>query len=175
MMKGVQKFNKGDLVQIAKDLEPWMSHFTSNCRAIVIGSYAEQYGGDDCEAYTLFLEGRGKCSWYKEHQLTLLEAGRLDLLEQWKNEREEEIKLKGNLDWIFANGLKVLNEGHGASIGALAKCFGLNDLWGCNGEGVTYYKNATLTLNMALSFLEAGDKDGWIEFCNEIIRQREGE
>ena len=53
---GMQKFHKGDWVRVAKDLGPSMRHFTANCEAIVIGSYADQYGGDCREDYTLHLK-----------------------------------------------------------------------------------------------------------------------
>lgn len=81
-----EKFVMGDLVHIAKDLGPSMSHFTSDCMAIVIGSYGDQYGGDDHDIYSLFLEGKGDTSWYHAHQLTLLERNRGDLRQEWQGE-----------------------------------------------------------------------------------------
>ncbi len=83
-----QKFKKGDLVRIAKNLGQSMSHFRSDCEAIVIGSYADR---DTCQSavdpnhfkeYTLFIEGVGTSSWYKEDQLTLIKSGEHDLLEK---------------------------------------------------------------------------------------------
>ena len=100
----MQKFHKGDWVQVAKNLGSHMSHFTADCEAIVIGSYADQYGGENSKSYTLHLKGCGETSWYKEQQLTLMEGGRLDKLKHWEDEKEAECKQKGDLDWIFANG-----------------------------------------------------------------------
>lgn len=57
------------------------------------------------------------------------------------------------------------------SIEALAACFGLTDLWGSNGEGVTYRANATATLKLALPFLLRKDKEGWLAAC-EVIKQK---
>ena len=106
----MQKFHKGDLVQIAKDLGPTMDHFTSDCEAIVIGSYSDQFGGGDTKNYTLHLKGMGKTSWYEEWQLTLIKKNQIGLLDQWEEEEEAERKEKSNLDWIFEHGKEVLKK-----------------------------------------------------------------
>ena len=79
-----QKFFKGDLVQVG-EMPPHMSHFYGDCKAIVIGSYTEQYGKGprSDKQYTLFILKRGdqgEVSWYQEDQLTLIEEDRFDLL-----------------------------------------------------------------------------------------------
>jgi hypothetical protein len=80
-----QKFFKGDLVQVGK-MPLSMSHFTGNCKAIVLGTYAEAFderGGRAEKAYTLNVLKRGdsgESSWYHEDQLTLIGADRFDLL-----------------------------------------------------------------------------------------------
>lgn len=163
-----QKFQKGDLVHVAEDLGPGMSHFKSGCRAIVIGSYADKYGGENSNSYTLFLEGEGECSWYYGQQLTLIEPSRTDLLETWKDDKGKEAKVRSDLDWIFSNGKQVLENPHGASVGALARCFGLTNLWGSKGEGFVYYENAMTILEMARLYLESGDKKGWLNYCEEL-------
>lgn len=155
-----QKFKKGDLVRVAKDLKPTMGHFTADCDAIVI----EHSDGD----YGLFLKDKGECWWYEEEQLTLIEKGRSDLLKKWKAEEKAEEKEKSNIDWIFSHGKEVLAKSHGASVATLAKCFGLTDLWGSHGEGFIYYQNAMVTLRLAAPFLETGDKAGWLARCKEI-------
>jgi hypothetical protein len=77
-----QKFFKGDLVQVADDLGASMRHFAKGCKAIVIGTYAEICSDDnDVDNYKLYiLPNRGSCAWYHEHQLTLIEPNRYDLL-----------------------------------------------------------------------------------------------
>lgn len=100
----MQRFNRGDWVKVADDLGPSMRHFTAGCEAIVIGSYADQYGGNDHGSYTLHLKGEGLCSWYYGTQLTLLEAGREDKLAEWEAEKEAEATLKGRLDTSFNAG-----------------------------------------------------------------------
>lgn len=87
-----QKFHHGDLVRIAKDLGQSMRYFESDRDAIVVGSYSDQYGGDDTKSYTLHLEGRGPVSWYSEHQLTLIEENRRDLLIKWRRDWREKSK-----------------------------------------------------------------------------------
>jgi len=164
----MQKFQRGDHVQVAKDLGPYMTHFTADCEAIVIGSYKDQYGGSQADTYTIHIKGQGRTSWYDEHQLTLMEAGRADLLDQWEHEQETEAAQKRDLDWIFANGAEVLECPHGASVQALADCFGLTNLWGSRGEGFVYFQNARGTLELARPFLEAGDKDAWLQLWRPV-------
>lgn len=83
----MQKYQKGDHVKVAKELGDSMSHFQSDCEAIVIGSYSDKYGGSNTSSYTIRIKGGGEVSWYYENQLELIEAGRLDLLEQWESEK----------------------------------------------------------------------------------------
>lgn len=83
-----QKFFKGDLVYIAGDLGPTMTHFPKGVDAIVLYSYNERYddGGRSRHQYSLFLLGDrhlgeyGENSWYYEDQLTLKDQDRFDLL-----------------------------------------------------------------------------------------------
>lgn len=169
----MQKYNKGDHVQVAEDLGPMMSHFESGCEAIVIYTYNEKYGGGDIDSYCIHIKGRGEVSWYHEPQLELIEENRLDLLGQWEEEAKNEADMKSDIDWIFTHGEEVLEGAHGATISALAKCFGLTNLWGSNGEGINYYHNSMATIEMARPFLQAGDKDGWLEHCKTIKERQE--
>ena len=96
-----QKFFKGDLVQVG-EMPTMMSHFTGNCRAIVIYTYTEQYGrsgADSDKEYSLFIlkrgdrgevswYHRGEVSWYHEDQLTLIEPDRFDLLPAGNTHRQ---------------------------------------------------------------------------------------
>lgn len=172
-MKPEQQFQVGDLVHVAKDLGPSMSHFTADVDAIVIGSYADQYGGTNTDSYTLHLKGRGQSSWYYGKQLTLIEKNRAELLELWEKEAEEQRQVEDDLYWIFSHGEEVLKSASGATVAALAKCFGLTDLWGARGEGITYYARSLWTLQLAEPYLRARDREGYLEFCKtvEITRQ----
>jgi len=167
-----QKFKKGDLVHVAKDLGSCMSHFENDVDAVVIGSYKDKYGGSNTKSYTLHLKGQGEVSWYEEHQLTLIEHSRTDILKIWKAEEKAEEKKKSNLDWIFKNGISVLKSAHGSTVSALASCLGCSNLWGSHGEGFVYYQNARSVLAMAKPFLEKSDKVGWLEFSEEYKKKR---
>ena len=169
----MKKFNKGDLVHVAKDLGPSMRHFTADIDAIVIGSYNDLYGGGCTRDYSLHLKGHGKVSWYHENQLELLERNRGDLLATWEAEQEAERKQKADLDWIFENGPEVLSSAHGASIEALGKCVGMTNLWGSHGEGFIYMQNAFAILSVAAPFLESRNKAGWLELCQSAQRRSE--
>lgn len=75
-----QKFEAGDVVRIADEFPPFMSHFDGRgCEAVVVGSYADQYGGshedDEDTSYTLNIRGHGRISWYQESMLTLIREG----------------------------------------------------------------------------------------------------
>lgn len=164
-----QKFQKGDHVRVAKDLGSMMSHFPSDCEAIVIGSYYDQYGGNEGnkKQYTIHLKGGGQTSWYYEHQLILIKAESLDLLKQWEKERDDDIKEKSDLDWIFSHGEECLKNPHGSTASALAKYLGVDNLWGSHGEGAVFYSNCYKVLAFAHDFLIKGDKDGYIKACEE--------
>ena len=164
----MQKYKKGDLVHVAKNLGTSMSHFTSDVEAIVMGSYKDLCGGSDTKSYTLHIKGEGETSWYYEHQLTLIEHNRFDILKTWEEEEKAEEKQKGDLDWIFKNGKEVLKSTHGATVSTLAKCLGCSNLWGSNGEGFVYYQNAMAIMMMAKPFLEKDDKSGWLSFSKKI-------
>ena len=164
----MQKFHHGDWVHVAKDLGKAMSHFASDCEAIVIGSYADKYGGSDRDSFTLHIKGEGECSWYYGSQLEIIEKGRLDKLKEWKKEEEDKRKQESDLDWIFLNSDKVLARASGHSIQALAEVIGVKDLWGNNGEGITYFFNSMIVLRMAEPYLKQRDKDGWVNLGKSI-------
>lgn len=167
-----QKFQKGDLVRIAKNLGSSMSHFTADCDAIVIGSYADEYGGNDTKSYTIHIKGHGETSWYQECQLTLIANKQIGLLRKWKKEEDSINKLHSDLNWIFKNGLEVCKSATGATIESLAKCLGITNLWGSHGEGYVYYSNALAIMALARDYLVNNDKKGWLKFCKETIKKR---
>jgi hypothetical protein len=168
-----QKFQRGDYVRVAKDLGLSMSHFRADCDAIVIGSYRDQYGGSNNKSYTLYFEDSGQCSWYDEEQLSLIEAGRADLLEQWQTEREKRNVQQSDLDWIFdpANRKEMLTNPPHASIRGLAACLLIteDDLWGPYGEGITYWTNAMRLRAHAEPYLKRSSKADWLAYCEELM------
>lgn len=81
-----QKFEKGDYVKVARNLGSSMSHFQAGCNAIVEYSFSDSVSDEDrdMEQYSLLFEDSGSSAWYYEHQLSLIEKGRLDLFYKWK-------------------------------------------------------------------------------------------
>jgi len=180
-----QKFHKGDLVRIAKDLGPTMNHFDADCEAIIVYSFAEKYGGGNTKGYCLCIKNRGKVSWYNEHQLTLIKSNQINLLVQWEKEIEEEVNKKGNIDWIFSNGKEVLKYGYVSSVQTLAGCLNFGDtladylnfgnIWGNHGEGFDLYFNTINILKIARPFLKKGSKEEWLKYCINNKRERKDE
>lgn len=78
-----QRFYRGHRVRIGA-MPEHMSHFPSDCDAIVEYSYAEKYGGreprNSRQYGLLLLDAKGwpynSVSWYDEDQLTLLDPDR---------------------------------------------------------------------------------------------------
>lgn len=176
---GVKMIKANDLIFIPHDYstafvwgmdgaKPIASGYAGK-RAIVVASYAEQFGGDNHNSFTLFFQLRGEVSWFSAGNLELIKPDQGALLQQWRNELDAENALKSDLDWIFANGPDVIENGYGVSIQALANCFGLTDLWGSKGEGIDWIMNARQTLNLAEPFLKTGDKYGWLNRAQELI------
>lgn len=161
----MQKFNKGDKVKISDDLGSSMNHFPCGMDAIVIGSYAEQFGGSDTKSYSIYIKGQGETSWYYEHQMTLIEKGYHTELEEWKYYLKNKKEIESDVDWIFRNGESVAFEPSGYSIQTLFNCLCKGSLWGSRGEGVDYYSNSQVVMFLAKPFLESGDKEGWLEFA----------
>ena len=82
-----QKFYESDLVQIADDLGPCMSHFRRGCLAMVVDSKWKDWGVYE---YTLLFDNGNTCAWYAENQLTLKGERQTDLYHEWQADVEEE-------------------------------------------------------------------------------------
>ena len=90
----VQKFFKGDLVKIG-NLPPSMSHFPSNCEAIVLYSDKENLGHSSRNQYqyALFILNKDKnnngfSAWYHEDQLTFVREDAFDKLPKSNYDRQ---------------------------------------------------------------------------------------
>lgn len=136
-----QKFIKGDLVKISADLGPSMAHFQKDCKAIVMGSYKDQFGGDDTKSYTLLING-SETSWYEEHQLKLIRHVGLAGIKAARKKREKENKKQSDLDWIIKNWPRLREKTPGATAEKLMALCGIKDPWGPRGEGYVWDMNA---------------------------------
>lgn len=132
-MKKEQKFKRGNLVHIAKDLGSMMSHFDNDKDAIIVGSYADQFGGSNTKSYTvMFTDTGGESSWYEEHQLTLIDEGGEHLFKEAKKNRERISKQNTDINYIVSK----LDEGSlsSESILLLFDMLGHNTSFHRNGE-----------------------------------------
>lgn len=153
-----QKFKRGDLVHIAKDLGPSMSHFTSDQDAIVMGGYKDQYGGDDTNNYTLmFLNSGSTASWYYECQLTFIRHVGESGISEVESERDKRCAKESDLDWIVSNWPSIRDSPSGATMNELMRLCGITEPWGKHGEGVEWYGNAMATRRFLDPVLLTGD------------------
>lgn len=88
-----QKFKRGSKVHICKNMPKSMFHFENNFDAIVEYTYAQKYGGNNIDSYSVIvLNDSGQpinsIAWYHENQLSLLdddiEVGK-KIIEKYKN------------------------------------------------------------------------------------------
>ena len=75
--KVTPKYARGSKVAVCKEMPASMSHFESGFNAIVEYTYAQKYGGDNVDSYSLIVlnekdEPINSISWYYENQLTLI-------------------------------------------------------------------------------------------------------
>ena len=72
----MQKFSKYSFVHVGNNMPPEMAHFEKDFDAIVEGTYAQLYWGEDTEDYAVYVLENGvlvnQIAWYSENQLTLL-------------------------------------------------------------------------------------------------------
>lgn len=158
------KFINGDYVRIAENNGGIMR----GREAIVLYSYAEKYGGANNNEYGLYVKNAGEISWYGESILTLIEHDRKDLLHEWRDAAEKLRIVRADIDWVFENGVEVLNKKYPPSVKSLASCLGIDTLWDSTGEGYMYYRNIDRVLLFASKYLLTNDKDGWMKRCKEF-------
>ena len=75
-----QKYPPGGRVRIVDNLGPSMSHFPAGRLATVQYTYAQAYGGDDVDSYSLNIDGLGTHAWYRESHLLPVDEARDSVL-----------------------------------------------------------------------------------------------
>lgn len=152
-MKRAQKFKRGDLVHIVADLGASMAHFESDLDAVVMGSYADQFGGSDTSNYTvMFVTNGAEVSWYPEQSLIFKQHLSQHDIDQIISAKETRQARDSRLEWIAEN---WNGEPSGATCEALMRAIGIENPWGRNGEGYTWYVNWHATELVLLTALEA--------------------
>lgn len=141
-----QKFRRGDLVMCQhSDVTPNLPPL-----GIVLGSYADQFGGSDTKSYTVMFQRHGRVSWYQESQLR--EAGHVgeDGIAKMQAELDAEQAQESDLDWAQANypGLDAGLPFSGHACDALMAAVGITNGWGVRGEGATLHEARMVTLNL---------------------------
>lgn len=99
---GEQKFKRGNLVKVLVGHRIWdfkrgaidISPEYIGRKAIIQYSYAESYGGDNTDNYSIiWLDSGGSLSWKHESELELLDEGGEHLFEEAKANKEKIYKL----------------------------------------------------------------------------------
>lgn len=157
--KRPQKFQSGDLIRIAKDLGSSMSHFKADCDAIVIATYAQQFGGNNVDSYTLLFEDEGRVSWYHEAQLTFIKHVGQEGIKAWTDAIKERAENESALPYIVANWKSFKKDGKypSASLCELLRMVGVTNPWGSSGEGVNLYNNYNQIIRIFDEVISGGD------------------
>lgn len=157
----MSKFHIGDLVALSD-----VGRKNRNHGDALDGIIVEHHGGD----YAIFTRKKGFRAWYAASELTPVERGRHDLLREWRKEYEATVAMMSDIDWIFKHGPEVISHPYGCSLQTLYECIypGCN-IWGPRGEGMDYYRNAMIILDLATPYLALHDKAGWLKYCGRIL------
>lgn len=151
----MQRFVRGDHVE-AGPHPNWPDLRDKAKRAIVIGSYKDQFGGSNTKSYTLLFENEGKVSWFPEEILTFIEHVGEPRIKEWEQAIEDRRARQSDLEWIVKEWQNIREAPPGASLDALMKLIGINNPWGSHGEGFVWYANAQATLTVLDPILSRG-------------------
>ena len=162
----------GDLVEVIHGFWDEKDSYVGKL-AIISGTYASQYGGNDHNSLSLTFENGGSSSWWYPSKLKLVERDKMSLLSKWKQERSEREKTESDLDYIFQNIDLVLENKSGSSLQAVYSYVGGGSLWGTRGEGITYYENSYSVLMLLEIFNNTEltkTKESFLEFSKDFLR-----
>lgn len=164
-----QRFKRGDVVHIAKDLGPAMKHFDNDQDAIILGSHQDQFGGDKVDIWTVMLCDSGaRSSWYHTNQLTFLRHGgeqEIQKVEALCSSRQNQER---NIHWILANWSKIRLHTPDSTMEKLMELIGITNPYGFRGEELNYYFNAFCTYQMFDSVLSTGKMESLNQFLEQL-------
>ena len=163
-----QKYTRGDIIKL-KPSSSWnRSH--PDAEIMILQSYKEQFGGTNTTSYTCLIRYHDEASWFREGEFELVEQSP-HLEAVWRKEIEEKRKIESSLEWVFDNAEVLSKRGYSQTVlETLGKVIGINDLWGSRGEGLTYYTNAHIILEVATPYLEKGDINGYRKLTESLNR-----
>jgi len=136
-----QKYKRGNKVKVLFGHPVWGNGkaVTDMCpdevgkEAIIVGSYADQYGGDNISDYTImFLETGNRVSWKDEKQLEFIDEGGEHLFEQAKINRDRISEQNKDINFILSK--LDIGELSGESIMMLFDLIGYDSAFKRNGE-----------------------------------------
>ena len=157
-----QKFVRGDKVRVKDDLGFTHSHFRSGFDAIILGSYADQFGGDNTNSYTILSCDTGtSISWYYDEHLEFVEHVGEQEITRIDEEAKKRIKQESDIEWIWDNWPEIRRSLPSMSAVALMNHIGIRDPWGQRGEGVTFYANAKFAVELLDPILTARDREAF--------------
>ena len=167
-----QKFKRGDKVRIAKNLGPTMSHFEADQDAIVLGSYRDQYGGDNTTSYTVLLcEDGNHVSWYHQRQLRFIRHVGEKGITKVMTARDKRNATESDLGWIVTNWPSIRTRTPGATMTELMRRVGITNPWGFRGEAFMWYRNAERTHQLLDPVLSTGDLEKVKKFLGTVARK----
>ena len=154
-----QKFKRGNLVRVLKDDQ----------EVVIEYSYAEEYGGDDVDSYSVIEMDTGNShAWLQTNELALIERGGEYLIEKAKIRRAETKEQHTNINYILANLEKNLSSdsilylfeliGHDTSFKRNGEFFVLYSDWGVFQPIFIIIKNAETLEEAQAVFSETGLK-----------------
>lgn len=164
-----QKFKRGDVVHIAANLSCAMSHFEKDKDVVILGSYADQFGGSNTKDYSvMFLDTGDEVSWYHEKQFTFLRYEGEKIIEKIRKTREEYDTKVSQLNWIIANWENIKHSTPHASAVKLMALVGITKPFGEHGEYWDFCQHWQLTYKLLDPILSTGDIKRIKNFIAEI-------
>lgn len=129
----MQKFKRGNLVRVVKTGCTYKGNLSVDKEAVILGSYADLYGGTNIYDYSIiFTDDGNECAWFDKLQLILLDEGGEHLIEKAK-ETQAKTKAK-NRDMKYVSE-KIETESISAeSILFLFEMLGIHSSFNHNGE-----------------------------------------
>jgi hypothetical protein len=110
-MKKEQKFKRGSLVEVLVGHQIWssedgvqdMSPKDVGRKAIIEYSYAEKYGGNDVDSYSIIWQDTGSSlAWKRANELKLIDEGGEHLFEEAKKNRERISEQNTDINYIVS-------------------------------------------------------------------------
>ena len=155
-------FATGDLVWVKKITDESRRHFLSEFYAVLVYSYGERYGNGvpDDEWHVMTTDGFGH-AWYHSNDLEPVLADVPELITLLKTAHKTREQEEAQLSWIITNWPRMQKDGSysGASLETLGHLIGMDNLWGPNGEGFVYDRNARFLIVLFSQALLTGKEE----------------